>query len=153
MASKTPAESSSCPFSRGRGSISMTGQENTWTEQEGQTLRVSVSLGCCGLWPHELFTRESAGGSVFVLIFNSPSAGQFSAENVSIINVSKIIFVFSAPSNKQRPHSSDPAWRSPERSWQGVRSVPGCSYCQVPMEPTLKQVLKVSPASCDSRDK
>lgn len=32
--------------------------------------------------------------SVFVLIFNSPNAGQFSAENVSIINVSKTIFVF-----------------------------------------------------------
>lgn len=42
---------------------------------------------------------------VSVVIFNSPNANQFSAENVSIINVSKTIFVFSAPSNKQKSHS------------------------------------------------
>lgn len=41
------------------------GQKNKRTEQPmaGQTPRISVSLGLRGLWPHELFTRESAGRS------------------------------------------------------------------------------------------
>ena len=62
-------------------------------------------LGFHGHRPCELFIRKSAWGSALVLIFNSPNAGQFSAENLSIINVSKTIFVFSASSNKPRPHS------------------------------------------------
>lgn len=76
-----------------------------WQWWGGQTRKAFSPPGLRGHRPHELFIRKPAWGSVLVLIFNSPNAGRFSAENFSIINVSKTIFVFSASSNKQRPRS------------------------------------------------
>lgn len=78
----------------------MTGQEKKGTEQAvaGKT---DAEVFCFSrpLWALGTRMNYSPGSqlevvSVFVLIFNSPNAGQFSAENVSIINVSKTIFVF-----------------------------------------------------------
>jgi hypothetical protein len=64
----------------------------------------------------ELFIRkQTGGGEVLVLIFNSPNTGQFSAESLSIIHVAKTIFVFSAFIHKQRLPASNPALKFPER--------------------------------------
>lgn len=86
--------------------------------QRGVDTDASSCPGSLSALACELFIRKPAGSSTSALIFNSPNAGQFSAESLSIIHVSKTIFVFSACINKLWSHTQHAiCWKVPRRGW------------------------------------